>query len=79
MLAAMKNQLRPQVPRNHLKRLRSQAGMSQYDVERVTGISQSRLSLLERAIRPMSAADADVLARALAVSADQLIDRDHAA
>jgi transcriptional regulator with XRE-family HTH domain len=53
--------------------------MSQYDVERVTGISQSRLSLLERAIRPMSADDADVLAQALAVSADQLIDRDHAA
>ena len=62
------------IPPNRIAQLRREQGLSQYDVERLTGISQSRLSLLERSYRPLSARDLDVLAQAFGVAAAELFN-----
>ena len=48
--------------------------MSQYDLERLTGISQSRLSLLERSFRPLTQDDVEVLADVFGVQRSDLFD-----
>ncbi len=74
----MKKRTHTPIPVNNLKHLRRETGWSQYDLELASGISQSRLSLLERGIRPMSAEDLETLAQAFSVTPDRLFPHDRA-
>ena len=60
-------------PPNSIGRLRRQRRWTQYDLEFASGISQSRLSLIERGIRPLTEADSVALGAALGVEPEALV------
>ena len=62
------------IRKNHIKKLRRARRWSQYDLERASGISQSRLSLLERSFRPLTQDDVEVLADVFGVQLAELFD-----
>ena len=57
---------------NNLGKLRKDRRLSQYDLEIATGISQARLSLLERGYRELTASDVEALCGALGVRPSEL-------
>lgn len=67
--------LRPdQIPVNRIRALRRARRWSQYDLERASGISQSRLSLLERRFRPLSEEDVGLLAQVFGVGRNAIVE-----
>ncbi len=70
----MKTHRTKPIQKNRLKKLRRARRWSQYDLERASGISQARLSLLERSFRPLTAEDVEILAGVFGVSPTDLFE-----
>ena len=67
MMILMKKRDTPSNLTSLIRTLRRTKGWTQYDLEGRTGISQSRLSLLERGIRPLTTEDVAILFEAFGV------------
>jgi len=59
---------------NKIKKRRFELGFSQYEVERLSGIPQSRLSLIEKGYREPSLEEKKVLAKTLRAEIQELFD-----
>ncbi len=70
----MKTHRTQPIQKNRLKKLRRARRWSQYDVERASGISQAKLSLLERSFRALTAEDVEILADVFGVSPADLFE-----
>lgn len=57
---------------SRLKKRRFELGLSQYDIEKICGISQSRFSLAERGYRVLSLGEKKKIARILQMEMHEL-------
>lgn len=75
----MKRTARRATPLKRLRGLRAEQGLSQIEMARRLGVSQSTYCLIERGLRPASDDEQDVVARVLRVEKAELFPTEEVA